>query len=206
MAIPNKTTRPVFTITVLVLILLGAACGGSVDSATSDPPAGSGDDGEAVDAGPEVGDDDADNDGDNSSAAGPVGAVVVIGGERFEATEEIVCVTLGGGLSADFTTADGSVDINISLPPEDWETSTDSWSPPMLRVDDNRDPDVWAQWEAGSEVFISIADAQVDSFSVDGKQASGSAMLLDIAAAMLANGAGDPEPDAQPATFEVTCT
>lgn len=198
MAVSDKTRRAASTIALSVVILLAAACGGSDgDIANTASTVG------------EIGTDDAEaetgNDADSSAAAIPVGAVVTIGGERFEATEEIVCFALAGSLSANFTSADGLVDITISLPPEDWATSSDSWSPPSVRVDDDRDPDVLVQWEAGSEFFPAVADAKVLSFSVDGLQGSGSATMLDTPAAVGASANGDPKPEAQPATFEVAC-
>jgi len=204
MAVSDKTRRTVSAFALSMVILLAAACGGSDgDTANTANTVGEiGIDDNEAETGNET---EAGSDADRSAGAIPARAVVTIGGERFEATEEIGCFALSGALSADFTSADGSVDISINLPPEDWATSTDSWSPPSVRVDDNRDPDVLVQWEAGSELFPEVAEAQVLSFSVDGKQGSGSATMLDTFAVTVASANGDPKPEAQPATFEVAC-
>lgn len=204
------------------IVAVAAACGGDDDDAAdvgddgtpeaapADDAADAGDSNDADGAGDatdaDAADDDADaadDDADAADAAGPVGARATIAGETYEATQEVVCITMGGALSAQFTNDDGTVTISVDVPPLDWESDTQSdWSPPSVRVDDERDEMAYRQWESGGEVVAGMEgapDASVTSFDVDGNVASGEATFVDVFELMT----GSAEP--ADGTFEVTC-
>lgn len=183
----------------VVALLLAAGCGGDDDADGGADQPGEG--------GTETGDEEP---GTDAAATGPAGAVVIIDGERYEANQELVCISLGGALSAQFQSGDG-VTIGVDLPPEDWETSTTGdWDAPSLRVDDERDENMMRQYESGPDLGAgadepAYAGVVVDSFRVDGRTASGSATVVDVFGVLLARGSGGPLPDPLPATFELTC-
>ncbi|WP_436793671.1 hypothetical protein [Actinospongicola halichondriae] len=149
-----------------------AACGGDDDADTG---AAATEDDAAVDddsgAEPVGGDDD-------GGASGPVGASVTIDGTTYTASEELVCVTLGGGLSAQFIDRDTGIDIDVDLPPEDWETDTDEdWDPPSVRVDVVDE----SQFESGrTDVIVGMPETSVASYSIDGNHATGEGDFVDV--------------------------
>lgn len=194
----------------ILIVSVAAACGGddatpeeateATTGAPSDADAPADEDAPAGSADEDVTDDD---DVPGEVAAGPVGATATIGGETYDATQEVVCVMMGGALSAQFTNDDGTVTISVDVPPLDWESDTQSdWSPPSVRVDDERDEMAYRQWESGSdtlEMMEGAPAAAVSSFDVDGNRASGEASFVDIFEVM--TGAAEPVDG----TFEVTC-
>jgi hypothetical protein len=122
-------------------------------------------------------------------------AVVTIGDERYEFSG-LYCVTMFGALSA--ASVGGDPQVNIDLPPQDWETSGDEWEPPKVRVDGDEpyfqykaDPELAARGEA-------FAASRVESFTSDGFQGSGTAVFMDV------NDFG-PSPSPMAGTFEVSC-
>ena len=98
----------------------------------------------------------------------------------------------------------------IDVPPEDWQSSPDDWQPPSVRVDDERDPQNERQWEAREQnatelTFVPEGASQVDSFSVSGSSASGTATFIDVNAAFVALAEGTDPPEAVTGTFEISC-
>jgi hypothetical protein len=124
-------------------------------------------------------------------------AVVVIGGQSYEFAD-LYCVTLAGALGAESLGGDPKIDI--SLPPEGWETSGDEWDPPSVRIQGD---DPYMDLVAGNPADNRITEEQsrVDSFSSDGHHATGTATFYDQAAAVDA----DQPPPSVSGTFEVTC-
>lgn len=200
------------------IVAIAGACGGddddaadATDDATTEAPSDTdaAADDDAADTGGAT-DDAADDDATDSEtandaepAAGPAGATATIGGETYEATREVVCITMGGALSAQFTNDDGTVTISVDVPPLDWESDTQSdWSPPSVRVDDERDEAAYRQWESGGEVVAGMEgapEASVTSFDVDGNRASGQGTFVDVFELMTGSA------EAADGTFEVTC-
>jgi hypothetical protein len=185
-----------------------AACGGDDDDSSEPSDGGNGNTTptEAPTNGGDDGNDDdngADGDGDNNSAGGVEEnrAVVVIGDRTYDFDISIQCLSMFGNMAAAGRALDGSdISVNIQLPPEDWETDTDEeWDPPSIRVsDDVNDLD----WRAGDEIIGEMVDegsSQVDSFTHDGKRASGTATFVDLYAVMRG------ETDPVQGSFEFTC-
>ena len=137
-------------------------------------------------------------------------AVVVIGDEQFEFDMSIACVSIGGAVGGSGFDADGSVQINIDISPEDWETSGDGWNAPSIRVEDESDDAAPRRdWRSGGEVVANYealsATVRVDTFSVEGSRAAGSATFIDLMAYDLALVTGDPLPEPVAGTFEINC-
>lgn len=174
--------------------LLGfAACGDDDDTTSSADSSAATDSDDAPDDGA---DDDGSGGDDGGGGGGPVGATVTVDGTTYTATEEIVCVTLGDGLSAQFLDRDTGIDIDIDLPPEDWETDTsEDWDPPSVRVDVGDD----AQFESGrSDVIVGMPETAVASYSIDGNHASGEGDFVDMFSL-------PAEATAVTGSFDVTC-
>lgn len=125
-------------------------------------------------------------------------ATVTIGDTTYE-FENLYCVTMGGALGASSVGGDPTVDI--SLPPEGWETSGEDWSPPSVRVQGD---DPYLDFMAGGDVAMAddrLTDrSQVDSFSSDGYHATGDATFMDEQSFML-----DAGTEPVTGSFEVTC-
>ncbi len=124
-------------------------------------------------------------------------AVVVIGDQRYEFSG-LYCVTMGGALGA--SSVGGDPSVNIDLPPEDWETSSEGWDPPGVRVSID---DPYAKFSADQQAGeyqpkIKPGMSQVDSYTSDGYQASGTATFVDVF-----DFTADPVP--VKGTFEVSC-
>lgn len=124
-------------------------------------------------------------------------AVVVIGDQRYEFAD-LYCVTLAGALGAESLGGDPKVDI--SLPPEGWETSGEDWDPPSVRIQGD---EPYMDLVAGNPADNRVTEEQsrVDSFSSDGHHATGTAIFFDQAGYL---GADQPPPSVS-GTFEVTC-
>lgn len=135
----------------------------------------------------------------------PNTAVVTIGEERFELSG-LRCVSLGGAVGVQTVEGPDYPRIDISLPPPDWESSADDWDPPSVRVIADED-DTWiANPEATALINIEPGLSQVDSFSSDGFQASGTATFMnagDWQAAQM--GLQDEPPDPVDGAFQLTC-
>lgn len=96
----------------------------------------------------------------------------------------------------------GDPQVNIDLPPLDWETSGEDWDPPSIRVSGD---EPYFDMQARGETMVADArvqpgSSQVDSFESDGYRASGEATFIDATAVMVSQ---DPEPVT--GTFEVRC-
>ena len=130
-------------------------------------------------------------------------AVVTIGDERYEFAN-LFCVTIGGAIGAASTGGDPRVDID--LPPLDWETSSEDWDPPSVRVI----VDGVGTWIADPEHTalpgIEPGLSQVDSYNSDRFHATGSATFMDASGWQRVQMGLDVEPpDPVAGTFEVTC-
>jgi hypothetical protein len=123
-------------------------------------------------------------------------AVVVIGDQRYEFAN-LYCVTLAGAMGA--SSVSGDPKVNIDLPPQDWETSGSDWDPPSIRIQED---DPYLDLQAGNVLDTRVTDEQslVDSFTSDGKHATGTATFLDMATFMI-----DQSTPSVSGTFEVTC-
>jgi len=123
-------------------------------------------------------------------------AVVVVGDQRYEFAN-LYCVTIAGALGASSVGGDPKVDI--SLPPEGWETSGSDWDPPSIRIQAD---EPYLDLQAGNVLDTRVTDDQshVDSFNSDGKHATGTATFLDMATFMT-----DQSTPSVAGTFEVTC-
>ena len=119
-------------------------------------------------------------------------AVVVIGDERYEFAD-LYCVTIAGALGAE--SLGGNPQVNIDLPPQDWETSGSDWDPPSIRVQvDDPEHDYKA---GGNYTGLSPDQSQVTSFDSDGRHATGTATFFDDVS--------HADPSSVTGTFEVTC-
>lgn len=147
---------------------------------------------------------DASADNPDGATGGPAGATVVIGDETYEATNELVCITMGGALGAQFMTDDETVTIDIDVPPEGWESdSASDWDPPSIRVDDDRVEADSHQWVAGKtelEMNGGGSFSSVDTYSLGDGTVSGEATFIDNFD--LTN---NVEPTPTTGTFELTC-
>lgn len=123
-------------------------------------------------------------------------AMVVIGDQTYT-FENLYCVTLAGALGASSVGGDPTVDI--SLPPENWQSAGGEWEDPSVRVQSD---EPYFDYQAGGSVDDRITPemSQVTSFSSDGKHASGEANFIDEAKFML-----DQSSPSVSGTFEVTC-
>lgn len=156
-----------------------------------------------------------DSDGGGAAeGSGDASAVVTVGDEEFVAEESDSCISAGGAIQGMFTAADGDIEMEIELPPEDWETDTQSeWSPPKIVVVDERG-DARLAWQTGTAQFTpgsEVADedyagvAVVESYSVDGSSASGTATFIDDQGLVQARADGTPIPEPVGGSFEVSC-
>jgi hypothetical protein len=197
----------------LVASVIGSACGGTgrgtVDSAapqTTQPA----DDGAAVSTTtPETTPGNVDDSPPESGSANR--GVVSIGGTDFvfDATPDVIteCDPDFFGAFRVVGVTEAGDTVEILLPPPD---DANFEGPPSVRVKVNNGG---ADWTADPSILetgdyasvISEGDSQVDSFTVEGNSASGTATFVDeqqIFAAL--GGTGDP-PEPVQGTFEVTC-
>ena len=218
----TRSVRWVGIVLLLGAALVLAACGGGGDDAAtsseptvpavSDTEASPGSDAESQDAGSQEVADTPGQDTEESvpEESGGKRAVVVIGDEQFEFDMSIACVSMGGAVGGSGFDADGSVQVDIDISPEDWETSADGWDAPSIRVEDESD-DAAPQrdWRSGGEVIANYEDlsatVRVDAFSVEGSRAAGNATFIDLRAYDLALATGDPLPEPVAGTFEINC-
>jgi hypothetical protein len=219
-------TRPwlVALLVWLSVTLVLAGCGGSDDEASvaatddtaqSDAPTDDAVDEPAVEE--SSGDDTSEDTAEPAPAAsgGEQMLVVTIGDTTYEAdlsADLTVCISMGGavGATGPIPGVDGG-NVSIDIPPEDYETSTDDgWEPPSVRVDLGEDENgVPVDFRAGGEVVATFPDlagmSQVDSFSVDGTSASGTATFIDFFQVQLAQGGSVDQPQSVQGTFAVSC-
>lgn len=184
----------------LALILAPVACG---EDDTSSRGSSTQESDDSTDASPEGANDGAaavDAEDDDSSSDGPVGARVVIDGQEFEATTQVTCIEMGDAFGAYFLTDDETLSIDISLPPENWESDTqNAWDPPGVRVDVGDE----FQFVAGFEELDSPdgPHSSIASFDLGDGHAEGAGTFIDNFE--LFGGGGTPS--ILDGTFEVTC-
>ena len=196
----NSTRSLLSAIAVAATLSFLAACGGDDDTAgddavTADDDSSTEEAAGADDGGGDTGGSDGDG-GDAGGSGGAVGATVTVGDTTYTATEELVCVQLGGALAAQFVDRDAGIDISIDLPPEDWESDTsEDWDPPAVRVDVGDE----AQFESGNQLgIVGMPETAVSTYTIDGRTGSGEAEFVDMFQA----------PDAAEVvagSFELTC-
>jgi len=173
----------------------GAAAGSNSDNGGTTPT-------EATSANGDGNGDDGNGDGGGGSGgAAENRAVVTVGDEVYEFDLTDLCLAMFGNLAGSGPSVDGrDITINIEVPPEDWETSDEDWSPPSIRIDDGEND---LDWRAGDEIVTGMVEpgmSQVDSFTNDGTRASGTATFIELYAVMT----GD-DPDPVQGTFEFAC-
>lgn len=182
----------------LVATAMLAACGGGQVDPTS---AGDGNVTASTDGSPATSEADSEADSDDPLGFGEEEnvAVVTIGDDRYEFSD-LYCVSMGGAMGV--SSVGGDPQVNIDLPPLDWETSGEDWDPPSIRVSGD---EPYFDMQARGETMVADArvqpgSSQVDSFESDGYRASGEATFIDATAVMVSQ---DPEPVT--GTFEVRC-
>lgn len=129
-------------------------------------------------------------------------AVVTIGDQRYE-FGNLYCVTIGGAIGA--VSVGGEPTVDIDLPPMDWQTSGEGWDPPSVEV--NSDDESWsANPEDTALPSIEPGLSQVDSFTSDGFQATGTATFMHVGDWQAFQfDLSDEKPEPVQGTFEVTC-
>ena len=176
----TSTRSLLSAIAVVATVSFLAACGdddtAGDDAVTTDDDSSTEEAAGADDGGGDT--DDGDDGGADDGSGGAVGATVTVGDTTYTATEELVCVQLGGALAAQFVDRDAGIDISIDLPPEDWESDTsEDWDPPAVRVDVGDE----AQFESGNQLgIVGMPETAVSSFTVDGRTGSGEAEFVDM--------------------------
>jgi hypothetical protein len=188
--------RLAITFTVLAVAL--TACAGASPDTQSQPPADSEappDENAARDTNTAAPGSQPDGSVDNPLAVlgrADNTAVVVIGGQRYEFAN-LYCVTIAGALGAE--SLGGDPQVNIDLPPQDWETSGSDWDPPSIRVQvDDPEHDYKA---GGNYSGLSPDQSRVTSFDSDGHHATGTAAFFDDVP--------HADPTSVTGTFEVAC-
>jgi hypothetical protein len=191
------------------LAILVSACGG--DDGTADPgepstndteQAAPADDG-ATDTTASA-EEPADDDDNEPVAAGPVNvATVTIGDETYEA--DMTPGTLQR-CDPDFFNAFWALGegLELFLPPPDDPNHTDG---PRIKVKDDASGLEWVADPTANQVgatAIPEGDSQVDSFTVVGNTATGTATFIEQEAFYKWTGGGD-QPEPVKGTFEVTC-
>ncbi|MEM9464610.1 MAG: hypothetical protein AAGA90_04525 [Actinomycetota bacterium] len=220
----SSTMRLIAALSIAALVAAG--CGGGDDDAPesgSDAPTTDGGDDTAAtdDGGDGTGDgtaddggstDDSDGDDDTSApavegvAAGT--ATVTIGDVTYVADQQAVCVQIGEAIGGSWSNGE-DISISIDLPPQDWETSSDGWTAPTVRVDDDSDATTPKQFQANPEMasMLSIDEdaSTVTSWAVDGASASGTGVFVEFFGSMAAISLGEDAPAPVEGTFSLTC-
>ena len=141
-------------------------------------------------------------------------ATVTIDGTTYEADLSgnlAVCITMGGAIGGSGPITgldDGRIDID--LPPADWETSGQDWAAPSVDLDLGENADgIPVQLVAGGEVIESFPEyagaSGVDSYTIDGTSASGTATFIDLFQIQLSAGGQVEPPQPVQGTFEISC-
>ncbi len=129
-------------------------------------------------------------------------ARVTIGDTSYEfdlTTGFTVCQDIFGGLQVAGNDASGEANVEMWIPPTDWETYTDDrYDPPSIIVEDDT---LDVRWIADSNRVELIADwpaaSNVDSYTKNGNASTGTATFVDD----YSFSEGDPVAG----TFEVAC-
>lgn len=180
------------------LLTATVACGGDDDDG--------GDIGLPGDSGSNANGDDESSDG---NGAGAKRAVVTIGDETFEADMSTLCLAAFGAVGGVGYTEDGTVEVRIDLPPEDWETSDDDgWDPPRVEVFDERG-DGQLLWTADVDIVTRYpgleGKSQVDSYSLEDGGGSGTATFIELNQYGLFDIGSAEEPEPITGSFEIDC-
>ena len=207
--------RFIFFSILVISLALAVACGGSDDgddnggndnNGGSNPtatPRGSNNNSGNVDINATV-----------ASSLNPGTASVTIGDKTydFEMTGFLggQCVTLFGIVAGAGRATDGSdVTVSLSVPPPDYKDDPMyvDFDPPEITVDDD---ETEQKWEAGGENLLGDngprpGESQVDSWTSDGKSASGTATFIDTTALFRASAGLNDRPEPVKGTFEVNC-
>ncbi|NNE95147.1 MAG: hypothetical protein HKN24_03885 [Acidimicrobiales bacterium] len=211
-----RTTLATVTVTLVACLTL-SACGGddeetetTTDSTTTlvadaEPDdSGAGDADATTDtaesAAEDVPEEDAQDAGDFDFGTGV--ARVTIGDTSYEfdlTTGFTVCQDIFGGLQVAGNDASGDANVEMWIPPTDWETYTDGrYDPPSIIVEDDT---LNVRWIADSNRVELIPDwpaaSNVDSYTKDGNASTGTATFVDDYSF------SEGEPVA--GTFEVAC-
>ena len=154
---------------------------------------------EAQDAADEAADDAADP-GDFDFGTGVARVTIGDTDYEFDLTSGFtVCQDIFGGLQVAGENASGDANVDMWIPPVDWETYTDGrYDPPSVIVEDDTANTRWIA-DPGRVELISDwpPESRVDSYTKDGNAATGSATFVDD----YAIDAVEPVPG----TFEVAC-
>lgn len=195
---------------VLGIVLLMVACGGDDEDAAPDTGSdvAGGEDSTVGDEDSTVGD-DAGDDGGEASLPDPDDfdfgtgiARVTIGDTTYEfdlSEGFTVCRDVFGGLQVAGNDSTGEANVDMWIPPEDWESYDDGrYDPPAIIVEDDA---LNARWIADSNRVELISEwppeSRVDSYSKSGDAATGSATFVDDYAFR--------DSDPVEGTFEVSC-
>ena len=185
-------------------LLLASACGGDDNSSAAPSPSGAAGSSDAAPTAA-VGDGGSGGSSGQSSELGSDTGTVTIGDETWEFDVSVLRLSAFGAYGAAGKAVDGSdIDVELDLPPNDWETRADraDWQAPSIRVgDDENDKD----WVAGGDLVSSMQGvqpemSQVTSFKIDGSKASGTAVFIDSYTVLRCE---TPEP--VEGTFEFSC-
>lgn len=196
----SKLRRAV--VAAFALSLSAAACGDDTEPVTT------GDDVE------EPGTDDVEPESEDGVAAEPpateVGAVLVIGDERFEFPERNSCISNPFGMNANFSNGP-DVRLEVELPPHDWETDTTStWSPPEIGLTDRS-----GEGRRSYRASVGIGErhpgtdadqAVIAEYQLGDGWATGSGHVIDGQALVDAEADGTEPPPLLPLTFEIVCS
>ncbi len=180
-----KLVRVMVLTPILAFVLLLVACGGSDNgsSADSTPTQNA--------AADETASGTSNDEATQPSSAGDsqVGsktATVTIGDQTYE-FNMLSCIAVGGAVGGTGRATDGSdVSTEINLPPKDWETSSEDWDPPYIRVDDGVNEVDWRAGGDTAQLYPSIDESQtsVDSYANNGSVSQGSATFAETNSAL----------------------
>ncbi len=218
--IPHRSTRVRWLSLAAAAVLVLAACGGDADDPATEPTdAAPGSTTTASDSGDAAtttvaADATTTTAGGGDGSAGGKYAIVTLGGETYEAdfVETFSqCISMGGAIGAVAPIAgleDASLDL--SIPPQGWETSGEEWEPPSVGVDLGEDANgVPIDWRASADVVETFPQlegkSQVDSVTYDGTTISGTATFIDFFQAQLFVTGQVDEPQPVMGTFEISC-
>lgn len=217
---PTRRQTPTrIAILAVAILMIAAAC--SSDSSDDEPtastttvPGATTTAGEGATTTATAAGDDGGGDAGSDASGDTEYAIVTIGSETFEADMSgslAACIAIGGAVGGVGQIVEpGSGTIDMTIPPENWESSPDDWGPPSIRVDLGEDENgVPIDWRAGGDIVESMPDlvgkSQVDSFSIDGATATGTATFIDFFQVQLAGGGQVDDPEPVEGTFEINC-
>lgn len=204
------------------MLLAVAACGGGeqVDGERDTPTTEEETEGEPVDSGDEASDttgptetdpedpDDDDSDGSETDL-GPATAVVTVGSETYEFTG-LTCVTYDDNsrLTAAGSTSDGATSMNADIFPGGVDQEG-LFSVHYVNVRNTEEGFNWSadvhDYPSLDEETIPEGGSQIDSVTIDGGYAVGTATFIDLEAVTEAYRADEPVPESRTGSFEINC-